>query len=312
MKTQNPRVFLREGELYALTEPIWPISFIEDSDEENEARKQQTIERAKASAIKVKNHEEVKHYLLKVLNWNPHPDEHSFCDGILYTLEGYQMDIGPENHPDCGPDARGCSMPCHSVCEKMEEPHRLVARILPKVEKPVVGQSNATGFHTIPLIKIGDTFYVEGHERSHTCVGYEGEDIVAENNLPYQRSKCSLTAPVVEQKQEPQKPDFKKFAEEIWKDEYSELDPNCWQQEIEQYSHAFCQGAEYAWRMESKPAQEREWIPAFKEDMKASIKHAVEMQEQEESEEYHEGYEAGIKHALEMLDKHMLPEPPMQ
>lgn len=168
MKTLNPRVFLREGELYALTEPIWPISFHEDSDEENEARKQQTIKRAKASAIKVKNQDEAVHWLSQS-QW-----QRDIKPDSIYTLEGYQMEV-------------------------VEERRYIPATVKLAIISPVVEPRQ---------IKIGDTFYVEGHERSHTCVGYEGEDIVAENNLPYQRSKCSLTPTVVEQEQEPKKLGF--------------------------------------------------------------------------------------------------------
>jgi hypothetical protein len=141
MKTQNPRVFLREGELYAFVEevPILPkgLNTLDDA-----------IKLAKASAIKVKNQEDAMQFILKPIRVKLAKnkqvseayiasygiDNDQLKSDTIYTLEGYQMEVEGENHPDCGTDARGCSMPCHSVCEKMEEPHRLVAIISPVVE----------------------------------------------------------------------------------------------------------------------------------------------------------------------------------
>jgi hypothetical protein len=116
MKRHNPRVFLREGELYAFVEevPTEPSrDYIQDLQHREfifkiEYKKwQDAIECAKASAIKVKNQDETKHLLLKALNWNPVPGEHRFDEGVVYTLEGYQMEVVEEKRyrpklADCG------------------------------------------------------------------------------------------------------------------------------------------------------------------------------------------------------------------
>lgn len=128
---------------------------------------------------------------------------------------------------------------------------RVVARILPKVEIPEFD----------PHFPCGPKKNIPNTERLIDKVGKAKRVIRDADGKAIGFEPFIKEPPVVEQKQEPQKPDFKKFSEEIWKDEYSELDPSEWSQDIEQYSHAFCQGAEYAWRMASKPAQEREWIP---------------------------------------------------
>lgn len=91
-KHRNPKVFIRDGELYAFVEPIHIYSDHPDSNKSKMFQK--VFKAAKDNAFKVKNQEEVRHYLLRVLNWNPHPGEHRFDEGVDNTLEGYQMEVG--------------------------------------------------------------------------------------------------------------------------------------------------------------------------------------------------------------------------
>lgn len=85
MKTLNPRVFLREGELYA---------FVGDGQE----------------AIKVKNEDEASDWLY---------DEYGekLLARLHYTLEGYQMEVAEGCKHDCCPvDGR---------CEHCADPIKL-------------------------------------------------------------------------------------------------------------------------------------------------------------------------------------------
>jgi hypothetical protein len=108
-KHRNPSVFLRDGELYAFVEDIRHVVFIDASDEDNDARIKQAVERAKASAIKVKNHDEVIRSLIGkgVLCLPTHTDSEP-----PYTLEGYQMEVEVGLCPCEESLSRGIAMMC--------------------------------------------------------------------------------------------------------------------------------------------------------------------------------------------------------
>lgn len=44
----------------------------------------------------------------------------------IYPIPGLKYEIDIPNHPDCGVKGEKCSMYCHSICEKLDNPESIV------------------------------------------------------------------------------------------------------------------------------------------------------------------------------------------
>lgn len=180
MKTLNPRVFLREGELYAFVEELpnepkpeqygyhgdggsgfssWYCDTSSQSKSKyykNACKKYESkTAKRKASAIKVKNQDEALRY------WNHEQlQNEGFVRPVdFYTLEGYQMEVVRGKHLPCelaiiSPVVQRDKFDPHLPCgPKKQEPN--TERLIDKVGKAkrVIRDTDGKAIGFEPFIK---------------------------------------------------------------------------------------------------------------------------------------------------------------